>query len=77
MKAEWSVSANDATNRFVLAAVLQLPVGRGDLIGGKMNRSFTDVEKILLGGGMLRNIKYGSGSFTLYQESQRAKAARP
>ena len=38
LKAEWSVSANDATNRFVLAAVLQLPIGRGSLIGANMNR---------------------------------------
>ncbi len=38
LKAEWSVSANDATNRFVLAAVLQVPVGRGTLIGANMNR---------------------------------------
>lgn len=38
LKAEWSVSANDATNRFVLAAVLQLPIGRGSLIGPNMNR---------------------------------------
>jgi hypothetical protein len=39
LKAEWSVSANDATNRFVLAAVLQLPVGRGDLVGANMSRT--------------------------------------
>jgi hypothetical protein len=39
LKAEWSVSANDATNRFVLAAVLQVPVGRGSLIGAHMNRA--------------------------------------
>ena len=38
LKAEWSVSANDATNRFVLAAVFQLPIGRGSLIGANMNR---------------------------------------
>ncbi len=39
LKAEWSVSANDATNRFVVAAVLQLPIGRGTLIGANMNRA--------------------------------------
>lgn len=39
LKAEWSVSANDATNRFVLAAELQLPVGRGELIGSHMNHA--------------------------------------
>ena len=43
LKAEWSVSANDATNRFVLAAVLQLPIGRGSLIGANMNRALNTV----------------------------------
>ena len=43
LKAEWSVSANDATNRFALAAVLQLPVGRGYLIGSNMNRALDAV----------------------------------
>jgi hypothetical protein len=43
LKAEWSVSANDATNRFVLAAVLNLPIGRGTLIGANMNRALNAV----------------------------------
>ncbi len=43
LNAEWSVSANDATNRFVLAAVLQLPIGRGTLIGSNMNRGLDAV----------------------------------
>jgi hypothetical protein len=43
LKAEWSISANDATNRFALAAVLQLPVGRGYLIGSNMNRALDAV----------------------------------
>ncbi len=43
LKAEWSVSANDATNRFVLAAVLQLPIGRGSLIGAHMNRALDTI----------------------------------
>jgi hypothetical protein len=38
LKAEWSVSANDATNRFVTAIVAQLPFGRGRLVGGGMSR---------------------------------------
>jgi hypothetical protein len=38
LKAEWSVSANDATNRAVVAGMFQLPVGRGSLIGANMNR---------------------------------------
>ncbi len=41
--AEKSVSGNDATNRFVLAAVLQVPVGRGTLIGANMNRAMNAV----------------------------------
>jgi hypothetical protein len=43
LKAEWSVSANDATNRFVLAAVFQIPIGRGGLVGGDMNRTWNAV----------------------------------
>ena len=43
LKGEWSVSANDATNRFALAAVLQLPIGRGYLIGSNMNRALDAV----------------------------------
>ena len=39
LRAEWSVSANDATNRFVLGAVLSLPIGRGTLVGANMNRA--------------------------------------
>ncbi len=38
LKAEWSVSANDATNRLVAAVILQLPIGRGSLVGANMNR---------------------------------------
>jgi hypothetical protein len=43
LKAEWSVSANDATNRIVAAAMLQLPIGRGSLIAPKMNRALDAV----------------------------------
>jgi len=38
LRREWSVSANDATNRFVAAVVAELPVGRGRPIGSKVNR---------------------------------------
>ena len=38
LKPEWGVSANDATHRFVLAAIGELPVGRGRAIGSDMNR---------------------------------------
>jgi hypothetical protein len=43
LKAEWSVSANDATNRFVAAVVWKIPLGRGDLIGTHMNRALDGV----------------------------------
>ena len=39
LKAEHSVSANDATNRVVAAIIFQIPVGRGNLIGSNMNRA--------------------------------------
>jgi hypothetical protein len=39
LKPEWSVSANDATNRFVAAVVAQLPFGRGRLVGSGMGRA--------------------------------------
>ncbi len=52
LKAEWSVSANDATNRFVLAAVLQLPIGRGTWIGANMNRAVNT----LVGGWQLTTL---------------------
>ena len=38
LKNEWAVSANDATNRFVLAVIIDVPVGRGRWIGRDMNR---------------------------------------
>jgi hypothetical protein len=38
LKAEWSVSANDATNRIAAAVVVDSPIGRGKLIGANMNR---------------------------------------
>ena len=38
LKAEWSVSANDATNRIAAAVVVDSPIGRGKLIGSNMNR---------------------------------------
>lgn len=38
LRPEWSVSANDATNRLVAAVVAQIPVGRGRLLGNSMSR---------------------------------------
>ena len=37
LKLEHGISANDATHRFVLATVVQVPVGRGRWIGRDMN----------------------------------------
>ncbi len=39
LREEWSVSANDATNRFVTAVVAQLPFGRGRFIGSNMGHA--------------------------------------
>ena len=52
LRAEWSVSANDATNRFVLGAVLTLPIGRGTLVGANMNRALN----ALIGGWQLTTL---------------------
>ena len=38
LKAEHGISANDATHRFVLAVIYDLPFGRGRWVGGGMNR---------------------------------------
>ena len=43
LKAEWSISANDATNRLVAAVVADSPIGRGKLIGSNMNRVLDDI----------------------------------
>ena len=43
LKSEWSVSANDATHRAVVAGMFQLPVGRGSLFGAHMNRALDAV----------------------------------
>jgi hypothetical protein len=38
LKNEWAISANDVPSRFVLAAIIDLPLGRGRWIGRDMNR---------------------------------------
>jgi hypothetical protein len=43
LKREWSVSANDATNRLVGSVIFQLPIGRGYLVGANMNRALDAV----------------------------------
>jgi hypothetical protein len=42
-KPEWSISANDATNRLVLATIVDLPIGRGRWLGRDMNRALDAV----------------------------------
>ena len=38
LKNEWAISANDVPNQFVLATIVELPIGRGRWIGRDMNR---------------------------------------
>ncbi len=52
LRAEKSISANDATQRMVLATVFDLPVGRGLWIGKDMNRALD----ALVGGWALSTI---------------------
>jgi len=49
---EWSVSANDAPNRAAVGVVYQLPIGRGDFIGGNMAPVLND----FIGGWQLSTI---------------------
>jgi hypothetical protein len=39
LKQDKSVSANDATHRFIIATIVDVPVGRGRLVGKDMNRA--------------------------------------
>lgn len=43
LRAERSISANDATNRMVLASIVDLPIGRGLWIGRGMNRALDTI----------------------------------
>jgi TonB dependent receptor len=43
LRAERSVSANDATHRMVLASIVDLPIGRGLWIGRGMNRALDTI----------------------------------
>src|SRR5262249_10344248 len=38
LKAEHGISANDTTHRFTTAVIFDLPVGRGRVVGGDMNK---------------------------------------
>jgi hypothetical protein len=38
LKNEWAISANDVPNRFVLATIIDVPVGKGRWLGSNMNR---------------------------------------
>jgi hypothetical protein len=52
LKAERSISANDATHRMVLATIFELPVGRNRWIGRDMNR----IVDVFVGGWSLSTI---------------------
>lgn len=52
LKREWSIGANDATNRLAFAVVAELPIGRGRYLGSDMNRWFDGV----VGGWTLSSI---------------------
>lgn len=52
LKAEWSVSANDAGQRLVAAVILKIPVGRDSLIGAHIDR----VSDGLIGGWQLTTL---------------------
>jgi Carboxypeptidase regulatory-like domain/TonB dependent receptor-like, beta-barrel len=52
LRAERSVSANDATHRMVLATIFELPVGRNRWIGRDMNR----IVDVFVGGWSLSTI---------------------
>ena len=52
LKAEHSIGANDTPQRFVLAAVYDLPFGRGRWMGGGMNR----ILDAIVGGWSLNSL---------------------
>src|SRR5204862_7606236 len=52
LKAEHGISANDATHRFVLAVIYDLPFGRGRWVGGGMNR----ITDAIVGGWSLDSV---------------------
>jgi hypothetical protein len=59
LKAERSISANDATHRMVLATVVSVPVGRGLWIGRDMNRT---VDAIVGGWSISTILTFQSGT---------------
>ena len=58
LKAEHSISANDATHRFVFAAIAEVPVGRGRWLGRDMNRF---LDGVVGGWGISTVITFQSG----------------
>ena len=59
LRAERSVSANDATHRMVLATILELPIGRGLWIGHDMNRA---IDTIVGGWSVSTILTFQSGT---------------
>ncbi|MGC1783098.1 MAG: TonB-dependent receptor [Acidobacteriaceae bacterium] len=69
LKREWSVSANDATNRVVVSLIYQLPIGRGYLVGANMNRA---VDAVIGGWQLTALATYQSGQpLNIYMGSPR------
>ena len=61
LKAEHGISSNDATHRFVLATIYDLPFGRGRWIGNGMNR----IADGIIGGWSLDAVMtFQSGQFS-------------
>jgi Carboxypeptidase regulatory-like domain len=58
LKNEWAVSANDATHRFVVASIVELPVGKGRWIGRDMN---TFLDAVVGGWALAGNITLQTG----------------
>jgi hypothetical protein len=58
LKLEHAISANDATHRFVLATIVDVPVGRGRWIGRDMNRF---LDGVIGGWGLSGILTYQSG----------------
>lgn len=59
LRAEHSISANDATHRLVLASVVDVPIGRGRWIGRDMNRV---VDAVIGGWSISTIVTFQSGT---------------
>ncbi|MEO8127084.1 MAG: hypothetical protein ABI822_08335 [Bryobacteraceae bacterium] len=64
---EYSLSANNATHRFVSALTAQIPVGRGLLVGSNMNKV---VDGVIGGWSASSNVTFQAGQPVHIQMSQ-------